>query len=181
MSTDLHEILRQTELLSSELAELWQAGPVLEITHRFQAPGSTCLPGEEVWAVALLYRGHQARLPLTLALRLLCNYLAETRHVPQSAAQIVAGIHRNPFYSRHGANSGLLTRKKISRSAIKEYVKRIRTALKIALHEVAVDMDPRRILLSRDTVGKEVQYQLRVNAQWVHIVDVDSRLRRNEG
>ena len=129
MSDQLRAIGYKAEAALLELADLLQSGPVLRIVHRFWVPGTECLPGEEVWSVAVVCDGRETNVPLSLSQKLLLNHLAETRHVPQSATQIVAGIRQSPFYAQHGMNGGVAARRKISRSAIKEYVKRLRLAL----------------------------------------------------
>lgn len=169
MSGDLQPIVEHVELLLSELAESLQAGPRIRIVHRFQSAGTICKAGEEVWAILLGYRGREVLLALPLALRLLLNYLAETRHIPQSAAQIVAGLRRSAFYAKHGANSGAPSTRRFSRSGIKEYVKRIRGALQRAFRDVGLDLDPGDVLISKGTVGNEVQYQLRARVEWTHV------------
>src|SRR5690348_6974651 len=101
MSDDLRIVACNAESVLSGLADQLQNGPTLRIVHRFWHPGTQCLAGEEVWSIALLHRGKELCLPLSLALRLVLNHLAETRHVPQSATQIAAGMRRSPFYVKH--------------------------------------------------------------------------------
>jgi len=169
MSDELRTIAYHAETILLELRELLQTGPILRIVHRFRSPGTDCLAGEEIWAVLLICRGNEIPLPLSLALRMVMNYLAETRHVPQSAAQIAAGVHRSAFYVKHSMNSGSVSRRRISRSAVKEYVKRLRRALTVAFQEAGISLDPRRVVASQKTVTNEVHYQLRATVQWVHL------------
>jgi len=177
MSDALRVIAYQAEMVLLELAELFQTGPVLRIVHRFWIPGTECLAGEEIWGIVLLvHGGREIPLPLSLALRQLVNYLAETRHIPQSAAQIAAGMCRSAFYAKHGMNSGIASGRRVTRSAVKEYVKRLRRALSLASREAGINLDPLRVLVSRQTVTNEVQYQLRATIQWVHISDSSSPL-----
>jgi len=169
MSDELRIIAYKAETVLRELADLTQNGPFLRAYHRFWIKGTQCMAGEEVWAIVLVSRGREFRLPLSLALRLLLNYLADTRHIPQSATQIVAGLHRSAFYIKHGMNSGVASRRKITRSAIKEYVKRLRLALGAAFRDAAIDLNVEDVLVSRKTMGNEVQYQLRAGVECVHI------------
>ena len=131
--------------------------------------GTLCRSGEEIWGISLGWRERETPLPLSLALRQVLNYLAETRHVPQNASQIAAGMRRSAFYIRHGMNSGMPSRRKISRSAVKEYVKRIRQALALAFCAVGLHLDPNRVLVSKTTLGNEIHYQLRARIEWVHL------------
>jgi hypothetical protein len=171
MYRELRPIVAKADVLIAELAALLQSGPIVRIVHRFHEAGTYCRVGEEVWAVNLVHRGHEIPLRLSLALRLLVNYLAETRHVPQSAAQIAAGINRASFYTSHGKNSGVVSRRKISRSAVKEYVKRIRKAFNFGFREIALNLNSKSVLVSRITMGNETHYQLRAAIEWVHFGD----------
>jgi hypothetical protein len=174
MCGDFRPIAERAEVLLAELAFLSQIGPELRIVHRFQVPGTICLAGEEIWAISAVHRGLQIILPLSLALRQVVNYLAETRHVPQSATQIAAGMRRSAFYVRHGMNSGISSKRRISRSAVKEYIKRIRKALDISFRDIGLNLDSKRVLVSRATMGNEVSYQLRARIEWVHLVSDDA-------
>ncbi len=169
MWNDMRPVARNAELLLMELSDLVQAGPQIQIVHRFHRPETECQEGEEVWAAYLIFRSRQIHLPLSLAVRLVLDYLARTRHVPQNASQITAGMRASVFYHRHGMNSGGISRRKISRSAIKEYVKRIRKALDIAFREAGLPLDSKRTLISKETVGNETHYQLLARVEWVHV------------
>jgi hypothetical protein len=169
MSDDLRRIARNAEVVLLELRELAQGGPVIRIAHRFHRLGTDCQAGEEVWAVYLVFRVRELPLRMTLAIRLLIDYLARTRHVPQSATQIAAGMRESIFYRCHGGNGGTVSQRSFSRSAIKEYVKRARKSLDITFREAKIQLDSRRVLVSRNTVGKEKLYQLRARIEWLHL------------
>lgn len=79
------------------------------------------------------------------------------------------GPDRAAFYVKHGMNSGIPSRRKISRSAVKEYVKRIRKAFGLSFRDIGLDLDPKRVLVSKTTVGNEIHYQLRARIEWVHL------------
>jgi hypothetical protein len=81
--------------------------------------------------------------------------------IPQSATQIAAGMRRSAFYVKHGLNSGIPSKRKISRSAVKEYIKRIRKAFDLSFLEIGLDLDPKRVFVSKTTMGNEIHYQLR--------------------
>jgi len=169
MCGDFRPIAERAELLLAELAWFSQTGPELRIVHRFQIPGTNCQAGEEIWAISISHRGQEKVLPLSLALRQVVNYLAETRHIPQSATQIAAGMRRSAFYVKHGMNSGIPSKRRISRSAVKEYVKRIRKAFGLSFCEIGLDLDPKRVLVSKTTMGNEIHYQLRARIEWIHL------------
>lgn len=169
MSDELRIITYKVHATLLELADLQQNGPILKVVHRFWDVGTECLAGEEVWGVFLMHRGKEFQLPLSLALRLLLNYLGETRHIPQSATQIAAGIRQSDFYSKHGANSGIVSRRRIVRSAVKEYIKRLRLAFGLAFAQAGLNLDPKCVVISHQTMSTEVQYQLRATIQLVHV------------
>jgi len=87
-----------------------------------------CGPGEEIWAVLLVYR--DVNSPCLRPRASACVRLSrENKARAQRASQIAAGLRSLEFYKRHGANAKLEQRRKFSRAAVKEYVKRIRRTL----------------------------------------------------
>jgi hypothetical protein len=141
--------------------------------HRFREPGTLCASGEEIAVVGLAHRGQLHPLRLSLALRMLIDYLAKRSHFPQSASQIEAGIRADPFYMKHGTNAmfhnGL--KRRICRSAIKEYVKRLRLALELTFEEASLNIDPRQVIVSEPTVTNETGYRLKATIEWFHEED----------
>jgi len=166
---DLRVIADRAEVALVELGDL-ERGPMFRILHRC---GKTegCGPGEEIWAVLLVYRGREFPVPFGLALLLVFDYLARTRHVPQRASQIAAGLRSLEFYKRHGANAKLEQRRKFSRAAVKEYVKRIRRTLYRTFNEANLPLDAGRVLCSEETEGNEVVYRLRAKVEWAHVAN----------
>jgi hypothetical protein len=178
-STELTAILRVVDLLLFELSLLDQQGPAITIVHqyRLRVHGAECQAGEEMARAVVTHRGRQAIIPLGLAPRLLLDYFGRSRYVPQSATQIVSQMRRIDFYQLHGLNLGAPRTRKISRSSIKEYVRRIRVALAKAFEQVSLPLDSRDVLISKD-VGKEVLYQLRASVRWLHVSELDERVPR---
>jgi hypothetical protein len=130
-----------------------------------------CSPGEEIFLISLTSpRGH-IPIRLSLSLRILTDYLARHRHVPQSASQIEAGIRADLFYNRHadnaGTNSGQMRR--ICRSAVRVYVERFRGALGAASVEAGRTLDPDSVLVSEATDSNEVLYRIKASVQWYHV------------
>jgi hypothetical protein len=177
MSRDFQHVLRTADLLLSELERLERRGPAFTIVHSYRigVDGAGCQVGEEVSRVILASRGEQIDLPLALSTRLLFDYLARTRHVPQNSVQIAAGMRLSAFYRWHGLNTGEVSSRKICRSAIKEYVQRIRQALSVVLQQAALPLNPTHILVSQATSANEVQYQLCASVEWLHIRDLTER------
>lgn len=167
MNDRLGPILQKVAVLAAEIEQKASHGPRFCIVHRFRKPGVRCLPGEEIAHVVLVWRGRESALPLPLALRILFDYLASQRFA-QSAAQIEAGIRADAFYMRHGANAGKKQLRRVSRSSVREYVRRIRIALNQAFREARLNIDPGRVIASEKTVGNEVRYKLRAIVKWEH-------------
>ena len=171
MKDSLMPVLDAVDLLLAEGKVLRAAGLSFRVTHRFRMPGTRCMPGEEVAAVSLVHRGREYHLRLSLALRILFDFLARHSRFPQSARQIELGIRADDFYERHAVNATRrkpLTRK-IPRSAVRVYVARLRRALSLAFKEAGLRIDASSVLVSRQTVGNELGYQLKANCDWLHI------------
>lgn len=164
--------IRKVDLLVAEIRHLRSAGPHFYILCRFRMPGSIeRLPGQEVYAVFLMYRGREYQLRLTLAQRIVFDFLANHRRLAQSARQIELGIRADPFYKFHGKNANghtVLTRR-IPRSSIKEHIRRLHQAIQVVFQEAGIGIDPRNVLLAQETVGNEVLYKLKATCSWAHI------------
>jgi hypothetical protein len=170
MCTKFASLIEEVEFLDAERKYLAAMGPYFIIVHRFRKPGTICEPGEEVVAVLLVYDGREFPLPLPLALRLLFDFLARHPHLPQSALQIQAAMRNDPFYTKHGFNAGKDCHliRKITRSAVKPYVPRIRQALELTFKEAHMQIDAESVLISQETVSNEVGNKLRGTFEWRH-------------
>ena len=173
---NLSSVLNKVDLLVAEITHLRMAGPHFRIVHRFRMPGSSCLPGEEVFAVFLVYRGHEYQLRLSLTQRIIFDFLARHSRVAQSARQIELGIRADDFYKLHAKNAGgraLITRR-IPRSSIKEHMRRLHQALGMVFQEAGLAIDPWSVLIVQGTVGNEVGFKLKATCSFSHI-DLTSR------
>lgn len=169
-NASLVPVLEKVHLILAEIKELHSAGVQCRVVHRFRLQGSDCLAGEEIAAVFLIHRGHEYRLRLSLALRIVFDFLARHSRLPQSARQIELGIRADDFYKRHAANAtGRAMTRRITRSAIREYVRRLRRAFRLAFREAGLRIDPDRVVIAEKTVGNEVGYRLRARCEWVHV------------
>lgn len=170
--SSLSSFIRKVDLLVAEIAQLRASGPHFSILYRFRMPGSfDRLPGQEAYAVFVAYRGREYQLRLTLAQRIVFDYLANHRRLAQSARQIELGIRSDPFYKFHGknANGHTVLMRRIPRSSIKEHIRRLHQAIKVVFQEAEIGIDPRSVLLVQDTVGNEVLYRLKATCSWTHI------------
>jgi hypothetical protein len=174
---NMSSVLNKVDLLVAEIVHLRAAGPHFRIVHRFRMPGiKGCLAAEEIFAVFLIHRGREYQLRLSLAQRLLFDYLAKHSRLAQSARQIELGIRADDFYKFHAKNANgrtVLTRR-IPRSSIKEHIRRLHQALGMVFQEAGLGIDPWSVLIVQDTVGNEVGYKLKATCSWTHI-DLTSR------
>jgi|SRR5579859_464296 len=171
MNDKFAPVIDEVDLLVAEMKELEHAGPHFAILHRFNIQGTDCMPGEEIVNISLVHRGREFPLRLSLASRLLFDYLAQHRRLPQGAKQIQAGISTDAFYTNHAANagSGEKQTRRFRDISIKEYAKRIRRALALAFLEAGLKLDPSAVLKSEKTETNHVNYRLKISAEWIHI------------
>jgi hypothetical protein len=170
MSDRRNLVLEKLDLLLAELTELRSRGPHFRIVHRFRLPGTPCGPGEEIAAAYLVHRDREYWIRLSFALRILFDYLARHSRLPQSAAQIEAGIRADGFYSQQAATvmrNERITRG-ISRSYVRVYIERLRLALEKTFAEAGLLIDPGDVVRSEETVMNEVGYRLKASLEWVH-------------
>jgi hypothetical protein len=146
------------DLVLTEAREMRSTGLHFRIFHQFRAPGTECLPGEEVLAICLDYRGREYQLPLSPSLLLICDYLLRHSRFAQTATQISIGIHESGFYAEHGRNVGRQRTRRIPRSAIREYIRRLHRALAIALKKAGLSIDPESILVVEQSVSNHARY-----------------------
>lgn len=109
-------------------------------------------------------------LALTLTL-VLGDYLLRNRQFAQTASQISNGIHAGSFYSEQYATNGRGRRqrmRRIPRSAIREYVRRLHKALALVFHEANLRIDPRNVLTEEKSVGNQVLYRWNATVEVVH-------------
>lgn len=168
----LSPVLNIVDLLVAEMNHLRSAGPHFRIVHRFRMPGVTgCLPGEEVFAVFLVYRGREYQLRLSLAQRLIFDFLARHSRLAQSARQIELGMRADEFYKLHAKNAAGRTAvtRKIPRSSIKVHIERLGQALDHAFREAGLNIVPGTVLVRQDTAGNEVCFRLKATCSWSHI------------
>jgi hypothetical protein len=170
MRNEYEPIIRAVKLLALEQKRLAISGPRFLILHRFWRTGTICTPGEAIAEVRLLHRTQQIPVPLSLRLMLLFDYLARHKYLVQNAGQIAAGLSADPFTREHGkyvsARSSLS--KRLSRTAVKQQIMRLRIGLNLAFREARLNLNPTRVLLSEETTTNEVRYRLRASVIWEH-------------
>ena len=163
-------IMEEVDMLFAELQVLSASGPHFRIIHRFHRPGTECALGEEIFAVYLIFRGREYSIRLSLALRIIFDYMARHPHFSQSASQIEAGLRADRFYVQHSASTmgrEKFTRR-ITRSYVRVYIERMRSALESAFTEAGLLIGVKDVLISQATVMNEVGYRLKATFEWIH-------------
>lgn len=171
MRSEFAPIIRGLKLLVAERAQLAAGGPHFSILHRFWRRGTICTPGEAIAEVRFLHRRKQIAVPLSLRLMLLFEYLARHNRLGQNAGQIAAGMSDDPFMQRHGdyARAKSSLRRRVSRTAVKTQIMRLRAGLRRAFQKAGLSLDPCRVLTSEETTSNEVRYRLRASVDWEHL------------
>jgi hypothetical protein len=164
-------VVDHVELLIAELNQLRSSGLPFKLAHRFRMPGTDCAPGEEVLAICFVPRGYEHQLRLSPSLLLLGDYLLRNSRFAQTASQIATGIHASSFYCEYATNGhGRRQRvRRIPRTAIKEYIKRLRRALALAFQEANVRINPLDVLTVEESVGNQVLYRWKAAVEVVHL------------
>ena len=170
MLSEFDPIIRGVKLLAAERAELSKSGPRFLIIHWFWQPETLCTPGEAIAEIRLLHRTKETCVPLSLRLMLLFDYLARHKYLGQNAAQIAAGLSTDPFTRQHGAYARATASlaKRMSRTAVKQQVMRLRAGFQQAFRKAGLSLDPERVLVSEPTTTNEVRYRLRASVIWEH-------------
>ena len=135
------------------------------------------MPGEEVLAIFLVYRGREYQLPLSPALLLMGDYLLHHSRFAQTASQISNGIHAGGFYAEHGRNGAQQKTRRIPRSAIREYIRRLHRALAVAFEEASLCIDPESVLVVEASVSNHALYRWRAVVEVAHIDSSAEHLR----
>ena len=179
MNAKLAPVMKKVELMLLEYRQLKAGRLHFTILHCFRAPGTECAPGEVVAAIYLMQHGREHCVPLSMTLRQVFDFLAKHARISLSASQIATYFRADVFYSRHGSNiatDGKL-RRRVTRSAVKVYVQRIRQALALSFREANLRVDPCNILASEETGSNEAGYRLRGTFDWLHTDHPGRKLR----
>ena len=161
--------MEEIEFLIAERNELLTRGVSFKIVHRFRIPGTSCMSGEEAFAIFLLRRGHEYQLRLSPALLLLGDYLLRNSRFGQTASQIATGIHASSFHAEHGANGRRQRTRRIPRSAIRVYIERLHLALALVFAEAKLHIDPRDVLVAEESVSNHVLYRWKAILEISHL------------
>jgi len=149
--------------------------PKLQIVHDHAEFPGQCLPGEEVVAVLLLYRGRRYRIPWGPTHLIFADCLCRYRWISLDAWQIAEKMTNDPFVQQHGMNaSGYHGRPaRTSRTSVRQQVKRMRETLAELLLEHGLNLNAWNILRSEKTSNSIVRYRITLDVTWEHWPGLD--------
>jgi hypothetical protein len=142
----------------------------LVIIHDYnEAPGE-CWPGEEIFAIILIFRKRWYWIPWSPTHLILVDLLCRNRRIALDAWHIAARIQSDPFVLQHGTNApGHDVRPaRTSRVAVRQQVKRSRDVLQKLIDDEGLDLDASSIICSEETSTRSVRYHINADVSWIH-------------
>ena len=124
-----------------------------------------------------MHRAREYQLPLPPAPLLLADYLLRNSRFAQTASQIATGIHEGKFYAEHARNGARQRIRRIPRSAIREYIRRLHRALAVAFEEASLYIDPETVLMVEQSVSNHALYRWRAIVEVAHLDSSAERLQ----
>jgi len=149
--------------------------PKLQIVHDHAEFRGQCMPGEEVIAVLLLYRGRRYRIPWGPTHLILADFLCRHRWISLDAWQIAEKMANDQFVQQHGMNaSGYHGRPaRTSRTSVRQQIKRMRGVLAQLILEHGLNLNAWNILRSEKTSSSTVRYRITLDVTWEHWPGLD--------
>lgn len=172
ISEGIMKIIEELEFLTAERRQLKVRGPHFRIIHRYRQQFSPCSAHEEIGAVYLVHAGQQFQVRLGTTLAAMFDFLGRHNQFAQTATQIERGTrtdhlhghrHTSTFIGKNGAG--------VPRRYVRVYIDRIRVALRGALLQAKLDIEPNAILISEETATNETGYRLRGTFEWLHTAE----------
>lgn len=166
----LSHVVEEIDYLRAERNMLAAEGPHFRVIHEGHQQGTLCLHGEAIEQICLVHRWNLFPLSLSPTGLLVMDCFCRNRLKPLTASRIAQILATDPFYTRHGANSGIgkLVPASPGRSAIKVYVQRIKEQMARTFTSAGVIVDPTQVLVSGATEKNAVAYMLRATVEFVH-------------
>lgn len=144
--------------------------PEFEIIHDHAEYPDQCLPGEEIIAILIVYRGKRYRIPWGPTHLILVDFLCRRRWIALDAWQIAAKMADDPFVQQHGMNAmgdhGRPAR--TSRTAVRQQIKRIRDVLAELIRREGLPLNAADIIRSEVTSTRVTGYRIAVDVGWKH-------------
>lgn len=140
------------------------------IIHDYTENQDECMPGEEVIAIVLVYRGKRYWVPLGPTHMILFDFLCRNRFCAHDAIWIASHMQLDPLVIYHGTNApGHVGRPaRTNRTAVRQQIKRIREALALLFEEEGLDLDAWDIVRSEESSTRVVRYRINADVSWVH-------------
>ena len=140
------------------------------IIHDYTEIPGRCMPGEEVVAIILVYRGRRIWIPWSPTHLVLADYLCRRRWIAQDAVRIADQMRIDPFVRQHGTNAPGCKVKPVrtSRTAVRQKVKRMRDVLDRIIKEEGLDLKASEIIRSEESSTCVVRYRIWADVMWEH-------------
>jgi hypothetical protein len=140
------------------------------IIHDYTETPGECMPGEEVIAIILIYRGKRYWIPWSPTHLILVDYLCRHRWISQDAWRIAAQLQLDPFVVQHGTNApGHNVRlARTSRTAVRKQVERIRAVLQKLIDDEGLNLRATDIIRSEESSTRAVRYRIWADVSYEH-------------
>jgi hypothetical protein len=142
----------------------------LVIVHDYCDSDDQCLPGEEVVAIILIWRGRSFWIPWGPTHLIVGNFLARHRWIALDSWQIAAKMRDDPFVQQHGMNApGHKGRPaRTSPAGARQQMKRMKDVLAALIVEYGLDISLDDILRTERTSTGTALYRIVADVSWEH-------------
>jgi hypothetical protein len=166
----LSHVVEEIDYLRAERNILATEGPHFRVIHGGHQRETLCLHGEIIEQICLVHRWNLFPLPLSPTGLSIMDCFCRNRLKPLTASRIAQILATDPFYTRQGANLGIVKSFTSSpnRSVIKVYVQRIQRQMASTFDSAGLLLDPTQVLISKATEKNAVAYTLRASVEFVH-------------
>jgi 5-carboxymethyl-2-hydroxymuconate isomerase len=149
----------------------------LRIIHDYTEFPGECLPGEEVIAIILIYRGRWYWIPWGPTHLIVGNFLARHRWIALDTWQIAAKMQQDPFVLQHGTNApGHKGRPaRTSPAGARQQLKRMRDVLARLIAEEGLDIAVEEIIRTERTSSGTARYRIVADVSWEHLPRLDDQ------
>jgi hypothetical protein len=152
-------ILEEIEFFIAERNQIASSGPHLIIQYKSDGEGK-----REIVSVRLVHRFRPFQIKLSRLGRIFVDFLAQRRHMWQTASEIEAGI--DELYANDATHPHSKRRMPlIARRIVKVYVQRLRNTLGRTFEEAGLKADPYHILRTERSESNQVLYKLLCTAE----------------
>jgi hypothetical protein len=141
------------------------------IIHDYAEGIDECLPGEEVIAIILVWRGRWYWIPWGPTHLIVGDFLARHRWMGLDAWQISAKMQQDSFVQQHGTNApGNKGRPaRTSPTGARQQMKRMRDVLADLIADKQLDLTVDQIIRTERTSTGTARYRIVADVSWRHL------------